>query len=466
MQISDSLGLIPSGARIASIDSSGLTFRLTQPTTGFAAHGDILTVSGGTPTNPLWAAGNQTGFPLPDVPVAVANFNGRAYFGVGSAVVASDDLDPLIRTNANQVLTFDNGIDVTAFGVIPLSTTQGFVSQNLLVFQGDNAIQGITGDPALGNWSKNLVSTIGTLAPNAIFAMPSGTGYIAPDGLRIIDLGGQVGDPIGANGDGVALPFVNAVFPSRMCAAYNEDVVRISVTYNETQGGAVLDQQTSAEFWYHLKLKEWSGPHTFPAILIAAVNNGPPRHGYVMFPMEPTAKGLWFSESRPTINSGYVENGQPMSWVYDTSLMPDTLSMFMNGINEATLTISLPAGLAIKATCIDDQENLLDSIEVPGATPNSFIWGESLWGQARWGGPVAPPFIWGSAIWGTSVWGAGAGAGTLVAQRLLPWDHELVFKQCRFVVSGPSTPQIAIGNLYMRYQRTGYTITDLANVSS
>jgi hypothetical protein len=45
-------------------------------------------------------------------------------------------------------------------------------------------------------------------------------------------------------------------------------------------------------------------------------------------------------------------------------------------------------------------------------------------------------------------------------QRLLPWDRELVFKQGRMIISGPSRGDIAIGNVYGRYQITGWTVED------
>lgn len=488
MIIMDSLGLIRAGTRIATISANGLSLTLTQPSTRGVEQGDILTVVGGTPSNPLWASGNQSGFPLPEVPVCVANFNGRAYFGVGPAAVASDALDPLMRTNADQVLTFDNGLDATAFSTLPLSTTIGIVSQNLLVFQGDAAIQSITGDPALGTWSKNLISAIGTLAPNAIWSMPTGTGYVAPDGLRIIDLSGSVSDPIGANGDGVALPFVNAVYPSRMCASYNEDVVRISTTYVQTVDGSVVGQIVDAEFWYHLKLKSWSGPHSFPAALIAPLDDAPPRHGYVMFPLRPDAQGIWFSETRPSINSTFIENGRQLKFSYHTSLIPDTGTMFMNAMNETVVSVSLPSSQTyLDATFVDESGATLDSIEIVGYDPPPFTLGSSVVGDGRLQGgsfvipaavlgafelgvsklggettvssaPLAPSLL-GKFVLGQSILG-NPGPGALFRQRLLPWDRELVFKQGSLIFSGDSAASAAIGNVYARYQITGWTVED------
>jgi len=456
--ITDSSGVIPVDTRIDAISADGLSILLTKSAVGSVV-GDTLTVFGGTPAFPLWSAGNTNQNPLPAVPTAVSQFNGRAFFAVGSATPYSDALDPLQRTNANQVLTYDNGLDVTAFGTIPFQTTAGGIIQSLLAFQGDAAIQQITGDQATGNLAKNLLSEIGTLAPNAIVSTPEGVVFIAPDGLRVVNQTGVVSPPIGANGDGVALPFVNAIFPSRMCAAYNEDVVRISATYNDSLGGSVISQEVSAEFWYHIKLKAWSCPHSFPAALIASLDGPRTRHGHITFPLDPNAKGLWFSNTRPMIDSAYTENGRSLRWLFKTSLLPDNEQMFMNGMNETTVMISLPVGVAADVAFVNETGTLLDSVKIAGFNPQSGFWGAMLWGSGRWGGNAVPAGLWGTMIWGQSVWGAGVGGATL-AQRLIPWDRELVFKQGQFLISGPSSPQIAIGNLYMRYQITGYTLED------
>ena len=460
MLITDSAGQIPAGTRIAAISTDGLSIMLTQAATG-AVVNDALTVVGGTPSAPLWAAGNTTGLPLPGVPVAVSQFNGRAWWALKSATPFSESLDPLQRvTQANggdPALTFDNGLDVTAFGTIPFSTQLGGVVQVLLAFQGDGAIQQITGDPVTNNLSKDLFSEIGTLAPNAIVSTPIGILFIAPDGLRIISQDGTVGQPIGAEGDGVSLPFINAIYPSRMCAAYNEDVYRVSATYNATVGGSAVSQVVSGEFWYHLKLGAWSGPHSFPAALVAPLDTAPFLHGHVMFALDQAvAPGLWFSNTRPMLDSTYTENGKALTWVYQTTRFPDTKEMFVNGMNETAVMLALPAGAAAVVSFVDVNGTLLDAVQLLGTAPPAGAWGRMIWDEARWGGAPTAPGVWDTMVWGASVWGSGVGGATLV-KRLVPWDREVVFSQGHIIVSGPSSPQAAIGNIFMRYQRTGYT---------
>ncbi len=463
MLITDEAGQISPGTRISAISADGLAVSLSQPTLGAPVVADLLTVVGGSPDRPLWSAGNTNGFPLPGVAKAVSQFNGRAWFAVKSATPYTDALDPLQRTNANQVLTFDNGLDVTAFGTIPFNTQLGGIVQALLAFQADEAIQQITGDQATGNLAKNLLSEIGTLAPLSIVSTPDGILFVAPDGLRMVAKDGTVTPPIGAQGEGVALPFVNSVTPSRLCCSYNEDVYRCSVTYNVSVSGAATSSVNSSEFWYHLKAKSWSGPHSFPAALIAPLDLEQTRHGHLMFPLN--AQGIWFSNTRPMLDSSYTENGRKLSWVYETSLLPDTEQMFMNAMNETTLMVSLAPDDELDVSMVDEAGTLLDHVRIRGFVPLAALWGSAIWGEGRWGGPSVPPAIWGSAIWGQSVWGAGVG-GALLSQRLVPWDHEIVFKQARVIVSGPSSSAAAVGNLYMRWQQTGYTITDLSGASS
>jgi hypothetical protein len=299
-----------------------------------------------------------------------------------------------------------------------------------------------------------------------------------------------------------------------MCAAYNEDVYRVSVTYNLTSGGAPQPTLVSADFWYHVKLQAWSGPHSFPARAIIPTDLPGTSHGYLIVPLlpptpssewgsmvwgvgkwapsggsqagsiwgemqwgvgewqpvssgpgatggvwgqmvwgvgrwgEPGSPGLpgqpgqptgvWFSNTRPLINSTYVENGTPLGWALQTSLWPDTGAMFQNAMCESALAISLPVSGRADIIATNEVGTILDINSISGfSTAN------------------VPP---------TTPWGPGT-TGALFAQRQIPWHQDLVFKQAQITVSGPSDPSVAIGNLYLRYQRTGYMLQELSLVS-
>ena len=57
------------------------------------------------PAAPAWSAANTITNLLPTVPIAVANYNNRAYYACGNSAILSDVLVPGTVTNANQVLT-------------------------------------------------------------------------------------------------------------------------------------------------------------------------------------------------------------------------------------------------------------------------------------------------------------------------------------------------------------------------
>jgi hypothetical protein len=346
MTITDSSGDLPAGTRIVSVAANGLSIVVSQAATG-SHGGDAFTVSGGTNAAPLWCAGNVNQNPLISRPVAVAQFSGRAYYAVGNAVAFSDTADPLQATDALvvQVITFQNGLNVTALAGLPLDNQLGGIIQSLMVFQGAAIIQQITGDAALtsSNLAVNTLNVaVGTLAPNSIASTPLGLMFIAPDGLRLIDFTGHVSEPIGANGDGISLPFINATNPSRISAAYNEDVYRVTVTSAIGVGGEVLNSTQSLEYWYHLKLKTWTGPHSFPFRLIAPSQTS---LAFVGFAMTANVLGLWQSASLPSnvpgLVSSYTENGAVLSYLYRPVLMPDNQEMAENCVVESTIMISL-----------------------------------------------------------------------------------------------------------------------------
>ena len=219
-----------------------------------------LTIAGGTFNNPLWSAGNTNGNPLVAAPKCVAGFNGRAYFGTLNFVVFSDELNPTQVTNADQALVLGDNTPVTALSGLPLtSQVTGGVVQSLIAFKGAQSMYQITGDAALSTLALNLINgSVGTLAPNTICNTPLGLAYVAIDGLRVLGFQGTVTDPIGAFGKGVAVPFIAAQYPSRMCAAFNQNTYRVSV-----QNGAAVNSPWQ-EYALQFEEKHLARPAHFP----------------------------------------------------------------------------------------------------------------------------------------------------------------------------------------------------------
>ena len=420
---------IPANSHIVSLTTTTITIdNVMTGSTGSVT----LTVAGGTQAAPLWGAGNTTPVALVAVPVAVAQFFGRAYFAVNATTPFSDVGFACLMSQATQQLNAQNGVNITALAGLPLNSQAGGIIQSLIAFQGDANMQQIAGDVSLNNLSMNSLNvSVGTLAPNTICPTPLGLAFVAPDGLRVINFYATVSDPIGANGKGVSVPFINAVNPSRMCAAFNQNVCRISVT-----NGAAVGVPTQ-EYWYDYNQKIWSGPHDFPASQIVAyqgatgVANG---HGFV-FAANGIDGKLWSGEVNPSVTSTYTENGNPMGFVFQPTLLPDNREMAGNAMIETAIMAALPTNISGSISAFDDMGNLLDTLNVTGSGIAPSIWGSFTWGSGTWGAPASQMF-----------------------QRALQWSKPLVFKQMTIRFTGTCVASLKIGNLYLKWQKLGYLL--------
>lgn len=414
------------GTYVVSVTSTTVT--ISQNATG--SHSALaVTFAGGTQAAPLWGAGNTNTHPLVAVPNWVSQFNGRAYYAVQNTEVFSDSLDPLEITNASQILTFGDNTAVTCSIGLPLQNmVVGGVVQSLIVVKGAAVMYQVTGDAATTNLAQNALNVaIGTLAPNSMCPTPLGIAFVAPDGLRIIDFQAQVGDPIGANGEGVNVPFINALFPSRMCAAFNQNTLRISVQ-NGLVGGTPFQ-----EFWFNFKLKAWTGPHSFPMALIQPCfyNN----LGFVSAAIGIDA-ALWTSQAIPTATSAYVENGATLACTYQTVLLPDNEMMAMNAIIQSNVALQLPANSQVTVQALNEVGLALDPVYIVAPPGSTMTWGSSTWGS---------PTTWGTQF-------------GYFQQYTIPWNNPLVFKQMSITITGAAAEGFAIGNLYLKYQILGYTL--------
>jgi hypothetical protein len=412
---------VPAGTTIVSIATNGLSAVMSAAATGSTT--SSTTFAGGTTTSPLWGAGDTNINNLPSVPVSVAQFNGRAYYACGNGMVFSDSLLPCNRTLASQALTFANGLPVTALGALPLaSPITGGIIQAIIAFQGISALQQITGDSATANLATNVLNAAtGTLSPLSITNTNFGLAFMSPDGMRIVEFNANVSDPIGHTGDGVTLPFIYAVQPSRICAAATADVIRIS-TQNSLHNNAY------EEYWFDISLKIWTGPHTFPASLIQ-----PWQNTFIMHPQGLSA-GIWRSDAIPNSTTSYTENSVALSFVYQTSLLPDNAEMCENAMVETALALALPGGYNLTISALDEMQNVIQaaSITISGSS--------TLWGGFNWGG---------------ANWSANVGA---FKQYRVAWPAPIVFKQASLKMGGLCVAGLKLGNSYFRYEKLGYLL--------
>ena len=379
------------------------------------------------PANIVWNGGNTTTNGLPTPPTAVKQYGDRAWFIVnpptGQPAVVYTDTLTLTVTSGTQILTFNDNVRLTALGALPLSNQLGGIIQSLIVFKGASIMFQIKGNPALtaDPLTVNAMNVAtGTLAPNSIIGTPRGLAFMAPDGLRVINFQGVISDPIGDAGSGITTPFIYAVAPSRMAAACNAKVYRISV-----QNGAATGSPNQ-EFWYDIPRGCWSGPHSFPASQISVYNNT-----FIMAPIGVTGK-LFTSDGAQTLTSTFVENGSQLTFTMTTVMLPDTQQMSENALIESTLNMSYAAGGVYNAFCGDENGALFGSIilTAPGT-----------------------PTIWGGFTWGAALW---SGAANALAPRPFDWPVPIVFRRLYMGITGNCAAGVKIGDLFMRYQQLGY----------
>ncbi|HXI96040.1 MAG TPA: hypothetical protein VNG04_07925, partial [Candidatus Acidoferrum sp.] len=333
---------ITAGTTVTAVSADGFTITMSLPAT--AAGSFPLTFTGGTKNSPLWGAGNTNGFGLIDIPVSVAQFNGRAYYAVQNGVQFSDSGKALQISNLLffQALTFNNGVYATALGALPLSSpVTGGIIQAIIVFQGVEAMQIITGDPATNNLALNeLKAGTGTFSPLSICSFNEGLAFISPDGFRYVDFDCVVSEVVGAYGTGISVPFQNDLVPSRTCMAAGADVIRVTV-----DNGLTVSEQ---DYWFHLDRKVWTGPHSFPYAFVQ-----PWEDTFVIVPLTHTAQ-IWRSDPRPSLTSSFSEDGTPLSWIFETTLLPDNESMSMNQVVETTLAVKMPPTSTVAATAFNE----------------------------------------------------------------------------------------------------------------
>lgn len=379
------------------------------------------------PSNITWSGGNTAPTALPAVPIAVVQFNQRAWFLVNPptgnpGAYFSDVLAATTITAGTQILTFDDNTPLTAAKGLPLNNQLGGIIQSLIVFKGVSNMYQITGDAATSNLTRNALNVAtGTLSPNAICPTPKGLAFIAPDGLRFIDFAAQVSDPIGDSGAGINAPFVYSVVPSRVCAACNANVLRFSLQNGFATGSP------NQEWWLHLTRGVWSGPHTLAASLIQPYNNS-----FIKTAIGVNAN-LFQSDAVQSSTSTFVENGTQMTFSWQTSMMPDPKAMAEYALAETTINMALAAGIDPFTVTAGDQEGAIyDTVQV-AASGAATIWGAFTWGQALW-----------------------QGAANSLYPRRISWTIPIVFRRIFFAVMGNCASGVKIGDAFFRYQTLKY----------
>ena len=425
------LSAAATGSGIVSVTFTGTTITMSANASGSGSN--TITIAGGSLSAPLWGAGDVDRNPLPSVPVGVAQYNGRAWYALGTnGVVFSDSGLPcrVSNTTAVQALTTNDGLAVTAVAPLMLSAplvTTG-IAQALIAFQGVSKMQQITGDESTADLAMNaLPVATGTAAPLSITACEMGTAFISPEGLRFIQFNGTVSEPIGNAGEGITTPFIFAQYPSRICGAANAHTLRFTTT------NAAEATPTAKEWWYDLGRKVWTGPMNFPASLIQPWEGQTKQNTFVMTPIGVTGS-LWRADTQAYPTSSYTENGKNLTWAYQPLPLPDSGLAAMNALLEMALAGQFVVGFSVTGTAADITGLQLDTTQFPIA-----------------GGAG----IWGSMIWGEDDWGVST---TVFQQWPIYWHKVLVFKQLSLTFAGQSAFGVRLENVYMKYEVLGYQL--------
>lgn len=377
------------------------------------------------PGAPAWTAGDTATNGLPSVPVAVANFNNRAYFACDNTTPYTDVLT-LTRTNASQALTLGDSSDITALSGLPVQTTSSGIVQALIAFKDFQTWQ-ITGDPAtsLTPLGQNYISlSFGSSSPRSIAQSPQGLYFASRYGPMIIDPIGQLRSVVNSIKDfepDVHTAWENALVPSRIAGGYTGMIYRV---WMET---IVDGNNVTNDYWFDEHKRRWSGPHSFRYDCASQLGN------YFVISSNANPGKLFKSEIVPSSISTYLDNGSAMMSTIQSSTFPKTQDMEMNQVVESTIELSSngsPATYAV--TALDDLGNSLNNCQV------SILQSGTLWGVGIWGG-----FTWGSSINKPTTY-------------TVPWTAPLVFNKMAIYINVTAQTSVAIGTFFARYKKVAF----------
>lgn len=396
------------------------------------------------PAAPAWSVANTATTLLPNVPLAVANFNNRAYFACRNTLYYTDVLtNPPTITNATQFLVMGDSSNVIALNGLPMQTTSSGVLQSLTVYKPTQIWQ-VTGDTTFSNLSQNYISlNVGTLAPRSVVQSPFGQYFYSTGGPYFLDLLGALRPLTHSLQElepDIQQPFINALVPSRWAAAYNSTIYRVC---GQTVVGNIPGTN---DYWFDEHKRRWNGPHTFAYDCASAVS------GYFVLSGAPYPGQLIKSLPTQTQNLSSTDLGAAIATSLLSSTFPKIGDMARKQVTESQIELGTSNATTYTITAQDESGNTLDHTDI-AVTAVGEPWGFFYWGMGTlW----AADNHWdGGGLWdGGSLWDAGAQA----IPRTYPvtWSAPFVFEKMAIQVDALADEQVVIGTFYARYQQTGY----------
>ena len=363
------------------------------------------------PAAPVYYGGNTATNALPSVPTAVGSFNDSAWFAclnVAAFTDAGNNTPTMTNSGGVQAVTIGDSIPITGFCPLPIQTSTQGILQALIAIK-PNAVATITGASALGTLAVNVISsTVGSSSVRTFCATPKGVMFMANDGIRTIDTTGNLQEP----NEDLKTPFIFAINTSRASAGYNNSIYRISVQNGHVSGNPIQ------EYWYDLRTKGWTGPHTFVQSMCC------PWGGTFAAFSNTIKPALFTSDVIQSNSSTFVENAVAMTWLYQTAPLADDGGLFQGSAILSVIDMELPAdGTEYRMNASDVSMGVLSFCLVT-SLPNGNFWGN---------------FNWGNGFWTPRQYG--------LQRYNIPWDKPLVFTRLVFQALGPSSLNLKIGKL-------------------
>ena len=390
---------------------------VTHP--GFAGTGNFIGIIDiATITAPTWSAGNTTVQGLPSIPLAVAQFDNRAWYACANRAYYSDALAPDVITNATQFVTLGStGSNVLAFSGLPISQTQGGVLAALLGFKDEGYWQ-ILPDATV-TYALNGPFKPGTRAPRSVVQTPTGVFYVTDAGVRVI---GPDGTPSPAPLPGVRSPFASAREISRVAACYNDTVYRVGL---QTITNPLSGQIQYCEYWYDFEVNQFTGPHIpLSSSIMVGVDNT-----FVVATIGQPGK-LFRSDAHGNLIPSVLEFGQAMQVRLQSVLLSQDDNMSTKTLVESQIDVGFgSANSTLSAEWLSATDGAVGSATITavvGTYWNQFNWNEADWSAAQYG----------------------------LRTYNIDWDQPVVYKSGAFSLYGTLTPNLRIGPARFRTQLT------------
>jgi hypothetical protein len=314
---------------------------------------------------------------------------------------------------------------VTALSGLPVQTTSAGVQAALVAFKSSNVWQ-ITGDTTTNNLALNYISlTTGCVSPRSVVQGPFGVFFAGVDSPYILNFLGALGALSHTPGnDGIAdlqVPFQSTTQASRIAASFSGNIYRVCVPT------LVLGVAQTNDYWYDIRRKRWTGPHTFIYDCAAQFGNS--------FVLSSASQGaaLFVSTTIPNANSVYTDAGTPITAHLKSSDFPKTGHMQQVQVVESTIEVG-SAGVTenFNVTAIDTQGSTINTTFVM-TPPAGAVWNAFKWGAANWSTSASIPSV-----------------------VTVPWTVPLVFQKMAIDVTVTPVNQVQIGTFFARYQDAGY----------